>query len=56
MRIQKIELSSKEAEDLRSRVTAVLDDHKIYYEIREVELFHTESIGSGKEYIFRNWF
>lgn len=44
MRKQRTEQISKEAEELLSRVIAVLDSHKINYEHREVDLFHTESI------------
>ena len=44
MRKQKVEQISKDAEELISCVIAVLDNHKINYELREVDLFHTESI------------
>ncbi len=44
MRKQKMDQISKEAEELISCVISLLDNHKINYEIKEVDLYHAESI------------
>lgn len=44
MGIQKVDQISKEARVLVSCVTGILDDHKVKYELMEVDLSHAESI------------
>ena len=44
MRRQKMDQPLKEAEELISCVSDILDNHKVNYELREIDLSHTESI------------